>query len=387
VRRVQKNAITTARQPETRNPLKKKEKKFRVRDIREALENCVDPSVCAWFSLAKDPFLSSSSAELAAKIKMPLYVDNWACPSVRHSGFGSASLTGATSYTLWFAPDGLTNGVDDEHFPLCTMVDAASHLVGVTLGKSAVLQGTAGGYVTGLSTTTTPTVAAVSPLFFDLTTTPWVQPTGSQKSSFLEGRCISFGVRFTFNSPILDTAGYVEKIDCYEQDGMSADLFRADRTDPSYERRYFRDGTASFCHTIQCNSPVWKRLPQQSSAQDTVVRFPFMFQVHGLVAADEIQVEYISHMEYTATTNTQVLTPSTTTAQSIHVQNAVSLASGQPKAIEAAMVQSFVRHEPGLAKKVVNGVRLASDAYRGFKFVVTELGTIAEEVGAALSYL
>jgi hypothetical protein len=273
------------------------------------LSNMLDPAVVAWSEQLTGVF------ELPEPVSMPLYANNFPCPTAIKATFGERLLVagaGGSSTDSWAGymfPDGIKTApeqpgnvhiqtVGTGQGSATAMVGTGLHLSGAGSMIGGVIPG-AGLEPTNVKCWST-FAAMLDPLFLEETDTPTVVPNTGSGPSGLTRRCVAFGMRFTYMGKLADTEGRVQVVLPYETpittSSANADFMDKYKTDASFRSFIFGTGARTHCYywTPTCEDIEFGSVPLGGTPSSVLgASARLLWVANGFVAGDKLLVEYL----------------------------------------------------------------------------------------------
>lgn len=338
----------------------------------------LDPCAHQWLEQLHDVWTRRGDP-----VGMPLFEDNFPCPTIVAKAYGSTPITVATGMNqihLWGFPNGCTSAAGNPGIPI---LDAAAHstqfvdAAGQEINLGPLLHPVGNGAASGLVYFQSATAGNVAPVLtlttalqYDRVDTPFLM---TQDGT--EFRTSSYGVRVTFIGRLIDTEGYIEFAAPYELPNRNEATtgFRADR---SYRREFFGDKrTHEFVWQPNCDDVKFS-LDAPAVPEGTGDPSRFFMTIAGLQPGDKFIVETFCVQEFTGRKAIPVQTAKKLTQDATHVVNA--LVSGHGSVNKPSLGQTRAPRLATLATAhKVNGHPLLRRILTG----VGRAGNLALQVG------
>lgn len=351
--------------------------------------------------------LTSVFERKSALAHMPLYEDQYPCPSVLVVNYGKVdhSASEPTQVNHWFYPCGagmnpMTGAQNSKPLQAITQRVLGGGLAkfGAVLRPENVATIPACGlygYITpGGSgpvdkpiTAVPPNPSTLSPLSYELLDTPFLSGGNGlpgRDGNGLEFRTAAFGVRVTYISRLMDTEGFVEHYAPAEYpEEVNSNL---SARDTAWRINYF-GAKRSYCFywTPNCDEIVYSQDNHDNLiAPDIGASTRFAIKLGGLNAGDVVRVEWMCIQEWTGHKAIPVQIPRTLTADVTHIVNALTLHRGSQH--DEKDIAGNMRKGQSL-KMITSGVKVLSHPMlrRAINAAPGVMKDIGEVVGAVKS--
>lgn len=322
-------------------------------------EDLVDPDVAAWSRQLTNLFISKD-----APVGMPLFEDNFPCPTTVVTNYGAKEVTavlGTEEIQCW----GCVNGAETDTFAFSVArtdqdLHAAIYGPNVSYGaqKPVGLQYIHVAPGTAMPATRKPSTS--SSVFLETLRQPFEASTTS-----MEYRTCAYAVRVTFIGKLTDTEGFVEFAAPWELPKVT-DFLSSYKRDVSHKLKFFSSQrTHTFNWAPACNDVIFAENDLSSSDIDMGTRF--LLRIGGLAAGDKLLIEVIKITEYTGALTVSTQQPRRQSPDATHVLNAMVTHNGHvnddrgPRFEHVVGAHKMISH-PWLRKAIDNGEDFLKDA-------------------------
>lgn len=322
----------------------------------------LDPMVVQWSKLMNKPFTAPYKG-----VYMPLAENQFPCPSYKGKNYAEASMPGATgrSICLYPFPSGMHDEIHTKNFfHSMQFVDTLSYLQSSifdtdTGGGLVQPNGVAAGYNYVDDSVLMPTAVASNtlvPITYGSLTIPTTIPMSPTSTAEIDIRTFAYGLQLIFRGKLLDTEGAVQFVEQFEHGRnlvTSTITFEALRTDPTYRKKYFADGTRviEFNWSPNCESVQFAGVSYPTTPPTSRTVAPRMLvRIQGVESGQSVECRVMCFQELTWRKLAGQTTIAHVSPDAVHVMNAI--VSGRGK-FNDANGKSFL-HKEALAHKLLS---------------------------------
>lgn len=272
--------------------------------------------------------LNSVFERHVAPVHMPLYDNNYPCPSTLVTNVAAHSLTMVNGFLhVYPMVNGTFNTSDDCYTSAAAAFANGTAKIGGNL-SSASYGPVAFAYADAVAENTFYTwPAAVSQTKVEMSPLSTPFTTGlaaSPNASGLSFRTVAYGIRVSFSGSLQSTEGWVEWYQPYEPQAQAASIAVTTlRRDPSYRRKYFSSQrTHEFFWEPTCDDVKFCRDYGETALISNITTRQYLL-CGGLAAGDKLDIEVVSIQEWVGYKAVPVQEPRYATPKQAQLANTV----------------------------------------------------------------